>query len=194
MKKKKTRGNPNPTCKTPPVAPKGNKYALGNNGGAPRTVSLDPDQMILLGQDMLDFVSDPNNDVLNLSEWYSGKMMIPYSTFKAMVVLREFLPYYEKAKSIVGKKFLTKDSSIRTAVSPTWQLRYFPDLKEEEQEKYAVQIREELKAKQEMNLGLQIPPQQFQLDLDDEKIRMSNEIAKLKEENAALKEQSINAN
>lgn len=116
----------------PPPAPKGNKYAQGHSHGRPRTTSFSPEEMVKLGEQMVEFVSDPKNKVLHLSEWYTVEMFFTYNEWKQFINKPEFYPYYEKALKIIGKKYIDKTSNVRDGISHRWQRVYFKDLKEEE--------------------------------------------------------------
>ena len=99
--------------------------------GRPREVSLPPNEMILLGEQMLKWVKE-HNEILHLSEWYSIEKGFLYNEWKTFIQRPEFIPYYERALAIVGKKYLDKDSKVREGVSQRWQRAYFKDLRERE--------------------------------------------------------------
>jgi len=95
----------------------------------PRTTSFSEEEMIILGKEMLEWVrSHPKT--LHLSEWYSGEKMFLYREWKTFIQRDEFLPYYEQALSIIGRKYLDKTSDVREGISQRWQRAYFKDLKE----------------------------------------------------------------
>jgi|GEM_PF-1067868 len=102
--------------------------------GRPRTVSLPPDEMIKLAEEMIKFVVEDKNDILHLSEWYCIEKGYTDAEWDTMHVAPEFFPYYEKALKIIGKKYLSKTSSVRDGISQRWQRVYFKDLKREEDE------------------------------------------------------------
>ena len=110
-------------------------------GGAPRTVSLPPDEMIELGKEMVKWVK--THDVLHLSEWYTIEKGYTYNQWKTMHICQEFFPYYEQALKVVGRKYLDKNSNIRDGISHRWLRVYFKDFKEEEDAKidYEAQAR-----------------------------------------------------
>lgn len=111
-------------------------------GGAPRTVSLSPDEMIALGQEMLDWLKK-HPETLHLSEWYTIEKMFTYNQWKTFIQRIEFIPYYEVALKLVGIKYLNKDSNVREGISQRWQRAYFKDLKEiEDQDKDDDMIRQ----------------------------------------------------
>lgn len=101
-------------------------------GGRPRTVSLEPDEMIKLGEEMLTWVKD--NQPLHISHWYSIEMFIPDNTWDTMIKREEFVPYYEKALKIIGIQYLDKNSNVREGASQRWQRVYFRDLRKQEDE------------------------------------------------------------
>jgi hypothetical protein len=101
--------------------------------GAPRTVSPCPEEMIKLGQEMVQWVKD-HPEILHLSEWYTIEKMYTYNQWKQFINKEEFHPYYEVALKLVGKKYLDKTSNVREGISQRWQRSYFKDLRESEDE------------------------------------------------------------
>lgn len=99
-------------------------------GGRPRTVSFSPDEMIVLGEEMIKWVKE--NDPLHLSAWYSIEKGFMDSEWDTMIKRPEFVPYYEQSLKIVGQKYLHKDSKVREGISQRWQRMYFPDLRKME--------------------------------------------------------------
>jgi len=99
-------------------------------GGRPRTVSLEPDEMIKLGQEMIDWISE--NKPLHISHWYSIHMFIPFKAWDTMTQRLEFIPYYERAMQIIGLQYLDKNSNVREGASQRWQRVYFKDLRAQE--------------------------------------------------------------
>lgn len=99
----------------------------------PRTVSLPPDEMISLGEEMIKWVK--KNDPLHLSQWYTIEKGYTYNEWKSMIVKDEFYPYYEKALKLVAIKYLDGESKkIKQGISERWQRVYFKDLREDEDE------------------------------------------------------------
>jgi hypothetical protein len=99
-------------------------------GGAPRTVSLPPDEMILLGIAMVKWIEE--KDPIHLSEWYCIEKGFTYNEWKTMQVRAEFVPYYEKALKMIGLKYLRKNSDIEPALKQRWSRVYFEDFRERE--------------------------------------------------------------
>ena len=100
--------------------------------GRPRSVTPPPEEMIKLGEEMLEWIKI--NKPLHLSEWYSGEMFITSKVWDTMQVAPEFFPYYEKALRMIGKQYLDKTSKVRDSISHRWLRVYFKDLKKEEDE------------------------------------------------------------
>ena len=101
------------------------------SAGRPRTVSLPPEEMIKLGEEMIKWVKE-HPEILHLSEWYSIEKMYLESQWDTMCRCPEFFPYYEQALKIVGRKYLDKTSNVRDGISQRWQRVYFKDLKRQE--------------------------------------------------------------
>ncbi len=100
--------------------------------GRPRTSTPPPEEMIKLGEEMLEWVE--KNNPLHLSEWWSIEKFITSKVWENMQVAPEFSPYYERALRIIGKQYLDKTSNVREGVSQRWQRVYFKDLRKEEDE------------------------------------------------------------
>jgi len=113
--------------------------------GRPRTVSPPDEELEILGQQMVDFVSDEKNNVLHLSEWWSIHMFFIEKVWETIIRKEAFLPYYEQALKVIGKKYVDKDSKVRDGISQRWQRVYFKDLKKEENEEF--EFKEATKAK-----------------------------------------------
>ncbi|HWY36247.1 MAG TPA: hypothetical protein VNX68_16495, partial [Nitrosopumilaceae archaeon] len=58
--------------------------------GRPRTSTPPPEEMIKLGEEMLEWIKV--NKPLHLSEWYSGEMFITSKVWDTMQVAPEFFP------------------------------------------------------------------------------------------------------
>lgn len=97
----------------------------------PRSVSLEPDEMVALGEEMIQWVSK-HPEILHLSQWYSIEKMFTEKQWEAMQQMAEFLPYYERALKMVGLKYLDKTSNVREGISQRWQRIYFRDLRKQE--------------------------------------------------------------
>ena len=98
--------------------------------GRPRTVSLDPENMILLGEEMIEWVS--LNNPIHLCQWYSFQKKFTKKQWRTMIVAPEFLTYYEEALQLVGMNYVKKDSPVYPSIKQRWQRVYFGDLKDQE--------------------------------------------------------------
>jgi hypothetical protein len=101
-------------------------------GGRPRTVSFPENEMIVLGEQMVEFVKENKKTILHLCEWYTIEKGFTYNQWKTFIQREEFIPYYEQALKIVGLKYVDKNSNVRDGISQRWQRIYFGDLKEQE--------------------------------------------------------------
>lgn len=122
--------------------------------GRPRTVSLPPEEMIELGKEMVKWVEE--NDPLHLSEWYTIEKLYTYNEWDTFNKKPEFVPYYEKALKLIGRKYLDKKSDVRDNISQRWLRIYFKDLKEMEDEKvkHDAEVKAEALVKNVSNLTL----------------------------------------
>lgn len=98
--------------------------------GRPRTVSLPPDEMIKLGEDMIQWVKD--NDPVHLCEFYCIEKGYTDDEWDTMHVCPEFFPYYVKALKIIGMKYLREDTGIEPRIKDRWLRHYFRDLRKQE--------------------------------------------------------------
>lgn len=101
--------------------------------GRPRTTSFVPEEMIKLGEEMIEWVRE--NDPLHLSQWYTIEKGFIYEEWKSFIKRPEFIPYYQRALKMVGVKYLDGGSKrIKDGISHRWQRVYFKDLKDQEDE------------------------------------------------------------
>lgn len=114
-------------------------------GGRPRTVSFSPEEMEKLGQEMINYIYNNIGDIVHLSDWYTLEKSFTYKQWKTFIHREEFIPYYEKALRIIGKKYLIKDTDIEPSLKHRWLRHYFADLREQEDEdaKFASRLKAE---------------------------------------------------
>jgi hypothetical protein len=98
--------------------------------GRPRTVSLAPNDMIKLGEEMIEWVTI--NDPIHLSKWYCIEKGFTDKQWDAMQQVPEFLPYYEAALKLVGYKYIERDTDIEPSLKQRWLRVYFKDLRRQE--------------------------------------------------------------
>ena len=99
-------------------------------GGRPRTVSLSPDEMIALGEEMVEWVT--LNTPIHLSMWYTQIKRLTDNQWETFIDRPEFMPYYEMALKLVGYQYLNKDSQVDGRLKERWQRVYFKDLRRSE--------------------------------------------------------------
>lgn len=95
-------------------------------------MSFSQEEMIELGKEMVEYVTENKKTILHLSQWYTIEKGFTYNEWKNFIKKEEFFPYYEKALKIVAMKYLDKNSNIRDGISNRWQRLYFGDLREGE--------------------------------------------------------------
>ena len=119
------------------MAPKGNQNALGNNGGAPRTLSPTPEECIKLGKELQKWAleEDVDDPHLTFSEWYSIEKFILREKWKALIKCPEFRPYYEQAQALLAKR--CKNGTMEKSFGQRYIRLYDRDLTEEENETFA---------------------------------------------------------
>jgi hypothetical protein len=111
-------------------APKGNQYAVGHGKGRPRTVCPDDDELIALGEEMIEWIQ--TNDCVHVSDWYCIEKMIAERIWDVMTAKEVFIPYYDKALKIVGRKYLKEDTGIEPRIKDRWLRSYYGDLRKRE--------------------------------------------------------------
>ena len=145
-------------------------------GGRPRTVSFTPDEMIELGEEMVEWVT--LNDPLHLSQWYTIHKGFMYREWKTFIQKKEFLPYYEIALKIVGIKYLDGESKrVKEGISQRWQRTYFRDLVEREDEDADANAKRTATANRDALVGT--PANDKDLTIFHENLRMKDKINEL---------------
>lgn len=106
----------------------------------PRTVSLPPDEMIKLGEEMVAWVKE--NKPPHLSAWYTIEKGYTYKEWDTFHVKPEFIGYYEQAKMLVAMQYL--DGTIPPALAQRWQRIYFKDVADKEDKDHKDKLTREL--------------------------------------------------
>ena len=119
--------------------------------GCPRTVSPPPEQLKALGQEMVEWFETTKVDYLHVSDWYCLHKGFTDKAWETMTDRAEFVPYYNKALKLVGRKYLAKDSPIEPSLKQRWQRVYFKDLRKEEDD--TLRNEYELKSKVQENVN-----------------------------------------
>lgn len=100
--------------------------------GRPRTVSFSPEEMIALGEEMVEWVKI--NKPIHLSIWYTQEKDFTDAQWDTFRKCPHFFHYYTKALKLVGYSYLDKDSNVDVRLKDRWQRVYFKDLREQEDE------------------------------------------------------------
>ena len=119
--------------------------------GRPRTVSLQPEQMIELGKEMVAWVVE--NEPVHLCQFYCILKGYTDSEWRAMKIIPEFLPYYEQAIKLVGIQYLYKDSKVADSIKQRWQRIYFKEMRDSENELVVLKAEAGRKNKEEDDAG-----------------------------------------
>src|ERR1700690_3481836 len=101
-------------------------------GGRPRTSIPEKEELIELGEDLLDWASEKKKGELRCrwSEWYAKKHFFIRKQWKRMLDTEEFRPYYEAAQPYLAEKWI--DGTINQSIAHRYLRIYDPELKEEE--------------------------------------------------------------
>jgi hypothetical protein len=94
-------------------------------GGRRRTVSFSADEMIALGEEMVEWVI--KNKPIHLSMWYTQHKDFTDEQWDTFRKCPEFFHYYTKALKLVGYSYLDKDSQVDVRLKDRWQRVYFKD-------------------------------------------------------------------
>lgn len=146
-----------------------------NPVGKPRTVSPQPDDLIALGEEMIDWVKK-HPEALHLSCWYCIHKSFTEKQWETMQDRPEFVPYYQKALKIIGHKYL--DGTVNPSISQRWQRVYYKDLKKSEDQDMRDKIELEAKSKTDVPILTNV------VELENELMLLRAENAKLKSANA----------
>lgn len=95
--------------------------------GRPRTVSLEPEEMKKLGEEMLKWIVENDAIHIKLFPLHKG---ISRKDFNAMRMIPEFLHYYETALDIVSVKYI--DGTINNSIAQRFLRHYFGELRQDD--------------------------------------------------------------
>jgi hypothetical protein len=96
--------------------------------GRPRTVSLEPEEMIKMGEYMLSWIEE--NSPMHISEYYSSHMGISKSDFDTMSKRPEFVPYYDIAMREIALQYI--NGTVNPSISHRFLRYYFSEVRDEE--------------------------------------------------------------
>ena len=138
--------------------------------GRPRTVSLEPEEMVALGKEMVEWVK--SNKPIHLKQWYGIEKDFVRKQWRTMKECPEFLPYYEKALNIISINYI--DGEINPSIAQRFLRIYFDDLRDQEDQDAKDKVERESKALTD------IPPLSSLIDIQNENMMLRAEIEKLK--------------
>ena len=100
--------------------------------GRPRESIPEREELIKLGQDLLEWASEKKKGELRCRwcEWYACKHFILRAQWKRMIDTPEFRPYYEAAQPYLAEKWI--DGTINQSIAQRYLRLYDPELRENE--------------------------------------------------------------
>jgi len=100
--------------------------------GRPRTSVPEKEELIKLGEDLLEWASTKAKGELRCRwcEWYAKKHFFIRKQWKRMLDTEEFRPYYEAAQVYLGEKWI--DGTIHQSIAQRYLRIYDPELTEQE--------------------------------------------------------------
>lgn len=96
----------------------------------PRTTSFSDEEMIALGEEMIEYLR--THDIVHLKEWYSIEKSFLHEEWKCFIQIPSFLPYYQKAISMISMKYVREDTGIEPSLKHRFLRLYFGDIRERE--------------------------------------------------------------
>lgn len=101
-------------------------------GGRPRTCVPEKEELIKLGEDLLEWASAKAKGELRCRwcEWYAKKHFFIRKQWKHMIEKEEFRPYYEAAQVFLGEKWI--DGTIHQSIAQRYLRIYDPEVTEQE--------------------------------------------------------------
>jgi len=117
-------------------------------GGSPRTTSPPHDEVVALGEKLVEWASvdKPPDGLLRsrFCEWYTlPEIGMIRKEWEAIIRLPEFRIYYERAQAFLGRRLI--DGTINPTIGHRIMWHYVPESAEQEKEKmkYASDLRKE---------------------------------------------------
>ena len=101
-------------------------------GGRPRTSVPEKEELVKLGQDLLEWASSKAKGELRCRwcEWYAKRHFFIRAQWKRMLDTEEFRPYYEAAQTYLAEKWI--DGTINQSIAHRQLRIYDPELREAE--------------------------------------------------------------
>jgi hypothetical protein len=100
--------------------------------GRPRTCVPEREELIKLGEDLLEWASTKVKGELRCRwcEWFAKKHFFIRKQWKHMIEKEEFRPYYEAAQVFLAEKWI--DGTIHQSIAQRYLRIYDPELTEQE--------------------------------------------------------------
>lgn len=113
----------------------GNQYAVGNNGGRPRTTTPPTEECIILGEELVKWATEvpPEGEIrVHFKQWWSLVKSMSKEEWDLICDTKEFRPYYDKAQISLAIRYI--DGTLNPSVSNRFLRLYYPELKQDEDE------------------------------------------------------------
>lgn len=116
-------------------------------GGRPRYTTPPKEECIRLGKDLLEWaqVEDKEDPRTRFTQWYCLKHSLLKNEWKALILLPEFVPYYQKARVYLARRCL--DGTLEKSFGHRYIRLYDKDLADEEDD--LVHLKREVSRKAE---------------------------------------------
>jgi lipopolysaccharide biosynthesis protein len=98
--------------------------------GRPRTATPTDDELIVLGQEMVEWVR--MNRPVHLNQWWLINKNINRKVWDSMRHNDKFFHYYDVALSMIGNNYIDKDSNVDPRVKDRFLRLYHKDLRDQE--------------------------------------------------------------
>src|SRR5580692_3721348 len=99
--------------------------------GAPRTVTPEKEELIKLGEEMIQWIKN-NPDAVHYTEWYSIEKGILKKHWDDMCLKEEFWAYYEMARNIFASRHMK--GAVSDGIAHRFLGMYLGDLRKHEKE------------------------------------------------------------
>lgn len=148
-------------------------------GGRPRTTTFPKDIVISLGEKLVKWASEESTELRSrFCEWYTlPEIDLIRNEWEALIKLEEFRVYYERARALLGRKFI--DGTINPSIGHRLMWHYVPESAEQEKERITFEYEQKRKSE------LTVPPNDNKIDSENqdmtEKHQMRQRIKELEE-------------
>ena len=125
------------------TAPNAGSFKKGNtfkpferNGGVPRTVCPNDDELIALGKDLVRWAGEETDELrISYDQWYCVLHGIREQDWELMLVKPAFASYHKTARSLLSMRY--KNGTVNTSIAQRFLRLYCPDLRKEENDTLA---------------------------------------------------------